>query len=421
MRRVIALVPLILAAGRPAAAQQARPLDAGPDGTVTFRYASRPDVCGGPGLLRVGAAGGPGEVAWRWAWHEGAGAATCDPGPARVVLVRSGGTLASLRVGVGVPAPAGATDLGALPAARAAGMLLEVAGRAEGRVAREALVAAALADSADLAPGLLALARDSTRPRALREGATGWLGRELAGTGTGLVPALADLARDPDAPRGVRTRAVTALGHGGASATAALIELTRGADVEVARAAVGALGRSADPRAREAVRHAAAGPDLPERGGVRSLCALGGPGATAADLAALRGLWPALGGSAARGAVLDALADHGGSGNASWLLGVAEDAGVAIGDRTRAVRAAERAGAGSEALGTLYDRVPDRRVREAVLAALARIGDRAARARLEAVARGDTDPALRRSAVRHLAQLGGSEAVAALEALLDRP
>jgi HEAT repeat protein len=256
----------------------------------------------------------------------------------------------------------------------------------------------------------------------LRESAASWLGRELSGDGSPtLITGLVALARDPDAPMDVRSKAAGALAHAGPGATTQLVALASGDDPAVAKAALSALGRSDDPRAREAVRRAAQNESLSEPARVQAIRSLGDRDATPADVAALRGLWPKLDGDQTRNAVLDVLASIGGSANAEWALGVAADEREPSAQRARAVRAAERAGAAPSALIALYDRAADRRVKDAVLDALARIGDRASTAKIEGVAREDTDPRLRRSALGRLAKLGSDEARAALEAVIDRP
>lgn len=425
MRHPTFAILLALAACAPAGAQELRrQLESGPDGRVLVRYAARPDVCGSATMLRIGFGSGFGESHWVWTRSESADSDACERAPVQALVTRAEGQIVAIRIGVGTgAAPAGATDLGPVPAARAAAFFLDLAARTDGRLGRDALLAAVLADSADPAPALIGLARNPALSRGLRESAVGWLGRELADPARSgaIVPALLALARDADGPRSVRTRAADALAHGGAAGTAALASLAESDDPGVARAALAALGRSSDPRAREPLRRAVRDPDLAEPLRVQAIRSLGSRDATPADVAELRRQWTALEGEQARGAILDVMAEIGGTAAAEWLLGVAADDRGPSTQRARAVRAAERAGAGAEPLIRLYDQAADRRVREAVLDALSRIGDRAALAKLQGVAKDDTDPNLRRSALRRLAQLGGDDAVAAIEAVLTRP
>jgi hypothetical protein len=376
-------------------------------------------------MLRVGLVDEFGESRWIWNRNDGFTGEPCLRGPVRAVLTRAGGQVVAIRLSVATSPPRRpVSDLGTVPAARAAAYFLDLAGRTDGRVGREALLGAVLADSADLSPGLLGIASNEALSRALRESAASWLGRELA-TGSSpsaaVVERLAALARDADAPQSVRARAVSQLVEAGETGTATLIALAGADEVALAKAAVSGLARSTDPKAREALRRSARDADLANAVRVDAIRALGSREAAPADLAELRSLWPSLSGDQARGAVLDAIAETGGSINARWLLGIARDPGASPTDRARAVRAAERAGIGSAELIRLYDDATDRRVREAILEALSKIGDRAARKKIAAIATADTDPSLRRSALRQLGELGGAEARSALKALVEPP
>jgi HEAT repeat protein len=331
-----------------------------------------------------------------------------------------------VRVGVGtVRWPTGTIDLGAISASGASSYFLGLAGRVDGRLGREALTAAVLADSADTWRGLLAVAANRNGSRGLRESAASWLGREAA---TLDPPALASLTRelitlaqDADAPSSVRGRAVSALGRTDAAAVGPLVGLARADDPAVAKPAITALGRIADSRAREAIRRAArdSGLALPVR--IEAIRALGNRDASPADVAALRSLWPTLGGGDLRQTVLQLVGETGGAENARWLLAVARDQTEPPTVRSHAVRAAERAGAGSAQLVRLFDEAGDRRVKESILDALVRIGDRAAREKVGAVAQSDTDPQLRRAAVARLAKTGDRQALDVLEGMVEKP
>jgi HEAT repeat protein len=358
------------------------------DGLLAVSFAGRADVCTGGTSLRIGG------DAWTWVGSTGDGPwAACEPGPVRVLIRRAEGQTVWLRVAPGGPPPEAVTDLGRVPARAAAEYFLWLARTADGRVGRDALLPAVVADSADTWRGLLDLATDRSRARGLRESAVNWLGRELA-SGTADVPAvtvaLSRIVGDADEPSAVRSRAATA------------------------------LGRTGDPRAREALRRAAREgvPGGAERAAV--LRALGGREATPADLQSLRDLWPTLADTRSQEAVVRILGEAGGGENVRWLLGVAVDRSATAETRARAVSGAVRAGATTAELARLYDTGPDRRVKLAILQGLATIGDRAALARLVAIAETETDATVRRSAVNRLSGTGSADAVAALREMLDR-
>jgi hypothetical protein len=214
---------------------------------------------------------------------------------------------------------------------------------------------------------------------------------------------------------------VAALGRAGTGGVAVLLDLARGDDASVAKAAMTALGRSREPRAREALRRAAADPSGPRQVRLEAIRALGGRDAAAGDLVALRGLWPGLGTVELRAAVLQLAAEAGGAENARWLLSVAQSNTEPSAVRAQAVRFGEQAGVGSAELVRLYDQAADRKVKEAVLEALVRIGDRASRAKLANVAETDTDPALRRTAIARLSRDGDRQSLEVLEGMIARP
>ena len=186
MRLVPVLAALVsCAALAPAAAQPlARRVAAAPDGVVLAAFAARPGVCGdGHGSI------GTGRGMMRRERGPGAAAGDrCEPGPVRIEMIVRGGEVRSLRTRVGAAAASGregpVTDLGLVGAPDAAAWLLALAGGDDGRVGRDALLPAVLADSASVWPALLRLARDEVRARAVREEATFWLSRLAAGRGS---------------------------------------------------------------------------------------------------------------------------------------------------------------------------------------------------------------------------------------------
>ena len=418
---------LLLAACTEAADAQtlANRLDRGPDGKVSITYAARADVCGSATLLRIGGALWFGESQWSYTRTDGPTDGSCERRPARVLVTRSEGRVVSVRVGVdGAELPPGTTDLGPVPAADAARAFLDLATSLDGRAGREALLAAVLADSAATWRGLLVIARNPEVSRGLRESAGAWLGRELgaadAGTGSEIGRGLAAIARDPEMPLSVRTRAVSSLARAPGRPAPELVELAGSDQPALAKAALAGLGRSDDPAARTVLRRAAANRELPTAVRVQAIKSLGDRDASPSDIAALRDLWPSLE-SGERSAVLEVVSGTGGGENARWLLTLVRRDDEPARDRARAVRAAERAGIGSDELVRLYDQVTDREVRQAVIEALGRIGDRTSLAKIQSIAKADTDPTLRRAALRRLAANGGDEARAVIEDIVERP
>ncbi len=166
---------------------------------VSFRFATR------PGVMRC-------EGTWR-GQHRSYGDALddgCWTGPSEVQLRIADGEVVRLDweiVRAGAAADRGWTSLGTVPPQAAADYLLDLARTARSSVAKDAIGAAAAAADVEIWQELLALARDGSRPRDVRESATFWLGQATSDHAT---RGLADLAEsDPDVE--VRRAAVFAL------------------------------------------------------------------------------------------------------------------------------------------------------------------------------------------------------------------
>src|SRR5688572_225329 len=134
----------------------------------------------------------------------------CERGPVRVSLRMEAGrvTRAETRVGGRWRAEARAgTDLGLVPAGEAAALMLDLARRA-GDEGEELITAATLADSADVNPALLELARDRALPMDTRRHAVFWLSQAA---GQAATRGLDSIAVDDRGDLEVREHAVFAL------------------------------------------------------------------------------------------------------------------------------------------------------------------------------------------------------------------
>ena len=177
------------------------------DGTLRMTYATRAGVCGDGGDVV-----GFGRALFIWPSIESHGrwnAPRCQPGAARVAVTVAGGRPVALRTFVGGNWSSGsATDAGTIPARDAAAYFLSIAGDGEGRLSRDAILPAVIADSADVAPTLLRIARDRQRPTETRSRALHWVGQ--LGGATSAEP-LVTIARDGSERHGVREAALFAL------------------------------------------------------------------------------------------------------------------------------------------------------------------------------------------------------------------
>jgi HEAT repeat protein len=422
---------LLLLAGlacAPAAGAQgiAGRINAQRDGYVGVAYAARADVCGhGTNYIRIGSGTFVGGGTWVTTNGDSNDFGDCERGPVRVLITRAEGRTVGLKVGVaGGPWPSGTNDLGTVGASQAADYFLGLAAETDGRLGREALLPAVLADSAAVWRGLIRIAEDRKLSRGLRESATGWLGREAswqaADASKDITTSLTAIAGNREEPASLRSRAVSSLGRNEVSGTTALVRLADSDDPVVSRAAMQSLGRSSDPRAREVLRKKVRDGSLAEGTRREAIRSLGGSDAMPSDYTLLREIWPTLPDGSSREAVLESLAEAGGADNVRWLLQQAGSSTLPAGDRARAVRAAGRAGANTDELAKLYDAGQDRRVKEALIDAMIRIGDRASIDKVTSIAQSETDTQVRRAAINRLAKLGDEKANAVLKDMVEK-
>ena len=318
----------LLACAVPAASQTLeRRVAAAGDNPVQFHFAARPGVCGdGRNFLHVDDDGWYGSY-----YSDGGRAQPCEAGPVRVVIVRAGRDVVKVETYAGpiVADPGAAQDLGAVPAREAVAYLLSVAASAEGRPARDALLPAILADSAVVTPALVQIAKDQGRGRDLRKSAISWLARRRAEPGgvgaSGIAKALDQIVRDRTENESVRQQAMNTISRfDRGEGTPTLIGFAGESDHWIAKQAFQTLARSGDPRARQYVREAVKKTDLDEESRTEAIRGIGGEYSTAADLKLLRDLYPTLNSDRERDALISAVAQAGGSENATWLLAIAK-------------------------------------------------------------------------------------------------
>lgn len=217
------------------------------DGTVRISFNVRKGICGNGNSIRNGA----GNTNWGRdysadiEWDD-----SCYLGPGRLVVQRQSGETVGLRFYVGGRWRASntATDLGMIAAPDVASFLVSIAQSANGDVAGKAIFPATLADSANVWPAFLRLARDEGRPRHAREQAVFWLGQAAGDSATAH---LSSIALDNGVDRDVRAQAVFALSQRPRDeGVPALISIARtNRDPELRKKALFWLGQSHDPRA----------------------------------------------------------------------------------------------------------------------------------------------------------------------------
>lgn len=417
----------LVAAGPLAAQSLASRVNGAPDGRVQFSFPARAGVCGNG---RTFYSTGPGEytgMVYATGIGDGMRAEACVPGPVRVVIDRADRLPLSIQTYVG-PADstlAGVTDLGTVSAQDAVDYLLSLARTADGRAGRDAIGPAMLADNANTASALVAIARNTALPRETRRRALDYMGRSTDAMTT-IPAAITDpilaIARDENDNQSVRQGALSVLGrlaHG--AGIPPLIRLSQDAqNAWLARQSTQTLANSGDPRARQYLRTVVRRTDLPDDVLRVALRALGQQYATAQDAALLREVYPTLRTDASREAVFSALAELGGRANTDWLVSVAQSGDTPLATRRRALEAANRAGAPIADLIKLYDTTTDPGMKQSLIGIYVRNGERPAIDKLLSILKSEDNAAVRRSAISQLARSSDPRVKQALQDLVIR-
>ena len=389
---------------------------------VQFTYSARADVCGnGRTFMQVG------RDNWYGSYYDNDRREPCTPGPIRVLLDRAGREVVSIQTFAG-PVPTvtdGVTDLGRVRTRDAAEYLLGVAERAEGRVSRDAILPAVLADSFDVSPRLLAIARNQSSPRETRSSAISWLGRPLDNrerTVKDVADALVLIAKDEDDNQSVRQSAMRTLArleHG--AGTTALMELARDAQKGwLAREALSSLNASGDPRARQHLREVVRRADLPDDVLASAIRGLGSGYANGEDIRIVRESYAKLPGERSREAAVSVIATFGGAENVRWMLALAKDANQPIATRRRAIQHAFKGGTPLVEIVKVYDETTETQLKDAVINALVESGEKAAVDKLMLIARTDPSTQMRRKAINVLSRSSDERVKKFLSELAER-
>ena len=390
----------------------ARRVAAAPDGEVRLSYATRPDVCGdgrdGVSIRRSMF------FSDRVESYGTVSGIRCIDGPARVTLTVRDRQVTAVRMRVGGDWPtaaSGVTDLGRVSAPEAASYFLALVPRLE-RSSRP-MLAAAVADSTNVAPEMLRLARTTSLSRETRRRAVHWAG---ALGDASMVAPLTELARangsdrtatdDPGPGDGLEGAAVGALSMIPDDAgMAALMTLARNGTTTVRKAAVFWLGQRDDERGRALVRTVAG--DERETEAVRgaAIFALGqGESATSADQKFLESLFDRLSSEKLKERVLFSVSQRESSDGTRWLLDRARDERQPMEVRRKAVFWAGQGHATVADISSLYGSARDGRLKEHIIFVLSQKHEDAATTRLISIAKDDPDREMRKKALFWLAQ-----------------
>lgn len=246
-RGAAAAALLILLPSVGAAQSLADRISHAPDGEVRFSFTVREGICGnGENSIRDVSRG---SFYGRFSDDDSSWEYDCEEGPGRVALRKDGDRITRLRVYVGgrwrdTPA----TDLGMAAAPEAARWLVYAARHADGKAGETAVFASTLADSVEVWPALLRIARDEDVSHRIRRSAVFWIGQAAGEAATAGLDSLVD---DADEDLEVREQAVFALsqrprGEG----VPVLIRIARTSpSPSLRKKALFWLGQSEDPRA----------------------------------------------------------------------------------------------------------------------------------------------------------------------------
>jgi HEAT repeat protein len=225
---------------------------------------------------------------------------------------------------------------------------------------------------------------------------------------------------DPDPE--VREQAVFWLSQVGTEKAVTALDsiLRRSSDRRLQEKALFALSQHESPRARTALRGYAERSDVSEDLREKAIFWIG-QSDDPESAAYLRALFGRIQSQELRKKVLFSISQQGGGENRSWLLTVARDAGQPMEVRKQALFSAGQAGVPAAELGSLYDSLSDRELKEQVLFVLSQQDDPVAVDRLLAVARKDADPELRKKALFWLGQSDDPRAAQALQEIIEQP
>ncbi|MDQ6872392.1 MAG: HEAT repeat domain-containing protein [Gemmatimonadota bacterium] len=387
--------------------------------SVQFSYPARPGVCGdGRTFISTGSNGSYG-------FYSTNASDQCVAGPVRVVADIADRNVIALRTFVGGTIPvadAGVTNFGTVTAVDATDYLLGVASRADGRVGRDAIFAAVLADGVDLSARLLDIGRDQNRPLETRRAALSGLGRSDAAQLDRIGAALVQIATNESDAQGVRTTALSVLSRldHGAGIQPLLQLATVNITSWVGKESMTVLARSGDPRARQFLRSTVQRTDLPDEVLAVAIRGLGRNYVTGQDASLLRSMYPRLTGQRSQDAVLASLSELGGSENVQWLTSILLNDKATPESRRRALQFLSRAGATTPVLLALYDPTTDQQLREALIGIYSRISDKAATDKLVWIAQNEQNPAIKRRAISALSRNGDPAIRQALQDIVER-
>lgn len=218
------------------------------------------------------------------------------------------------------------------------------------------------------------------------------------------VDILLDLARNDPDPE-VRSQAVFWLSQVRGERSLEILEeiLRQPGDEEVRRKALFAVSQHRSERATQILRDLALQEDADSELRGQAIFWLG-QRRGAASVEFMRELYDRTADPALKEKVLFSLSQRRDPGIAEWLLGIAADTNEPLEMRKKAIFWASQSGISAEQVAGLYDRMPDRELKEQIIFGLSQSRSEAAVNKLLDIARNEEDRELRKKAIFWLGQ-----------------
>ena len=188
---------------------------------------------------------------------------------------------------------------------------------------------------------------------------------------------------------------------------------------QLQRAAIEALGRSDNPRARQSLRNIIERNDIAENLRMTALSSVDADH-TPDNGAYIRSIYPKLESTRLKAAAVRAVARIGGNDNDQWLLSIVRNQNEASEVRASALRYAGRSTIPIGDLAKMYDVAGDRQLREQLIALYSRRDEPQATDKLLEIARNGTDPDMRRYAISALSRKNDPRTKKLLQEIIDK-
>jgi HEAT repeat protein len=210
---------------------------------------------------------------------------------------------------------------------------------------------------------------------------------------------IAQVAKN-DTVRDVRLRAIDVLARmPGDVAINTLQDLMKDSDEQIQSAAVRALMRSDNPKARAAMRSLIERKESPERQRVDAIQSYGSDNTTADDATYLRSLYGREQSERVKEAIISALGRTGTEDNVNFLLAIAKNPNESSSLRSSALNRISRMNLSVDDLSKLYDASDSRTMRRSLVYALGNRPEPAAVNKLLEIVKLSTDPEVKASAI----------------------